>query len=86
MFLVVNPQLPVQSVQDLIALGKKPETRLSFASIGVGNTTHLAGELFVKRAGINATHVPYRGGGPAVTAVIAGEVQMMVVPSTQSIL
>ncbi|MCC6780720.1 MAG: tripartite tricarboxylate transporter substrate binding protein [Hyphomicrobiales bacterium] len=85
MFLVVNPQLPVQSVQDLIALAKKPETKLSFASIGVGNTTHLAGELFVKRAGINATHVPYRGGGPAVTAVIAGEVQMMVVPSTQSI-
>jgi tripartite-type tricarboxylate transporter receptor subunit TctC len=85
MFLVVNPQLPVRSVQELIALARKPETKLSFASIGVGNTTHLAGELFIKRAGINATHVPYRGGGPAVTAVIAGEVQMMVVPSTQSI-
>ena len=55
------------------------------ASIGIGNTTHLAGELFVKRAGINAVHVPYKSGGAAVTAVIAGEVQMMVVPSIQSI-
>jgi tripartite-type tricarboxylate transporter receptor subunit TctC len=58
---------------------------MSFASIGLGNTTHLAGELFVKRAGVDATHVPYKSGGAAVTAVIGGEVQMMVVPSTQSI-
>jgi tripartite-type tricarboxylate transporter receptor subunit TctC len=85
MFVVVNPQIKAQSVRELIALAKDPSVKLSFASIGVGNTTHLAGELFIKRAGINATHVPYRGGGPAVTAVIAGDVQMMVVPSTQSI-
>jgi tripartite-type tricarboxylate transporter receptor subunit TctC len=85
MFLVVNPKVPAQSVQELIALAKKPNANFSYASIGVGNTTHLAGELFVKRAGIDATHVPYRGGAPAVTAVIAGDVQMMVVPSTQSI-
>ncbi len=85
MFLVVNPQIPARTVQELIAYAKKPGTKLSFASIGVGNTTHLAGELFIKRAGIEALHVPYRGGGPAVTAVMSGEVQMMVVPSTQSI-
>ncbi len=85
MFLVVTPKLQVQSVKELVALAKKPETKLSYASIGVGNTTHLAGALFIKRAGIDATHVPYRGGGPAVTAVIAGDVQMMVVPATQSI-
>lgn len=84
MFLVVTPKL-VQSVKELIALAKKPDTKLSYASIGMGNTTHLAGALFIKRAGIDATHVPYRGGGPAVTAVIAGDVQMMVVPATQSI-
>jgi tripartite-type tricarboxylate transporter receptor subunit TctC len=85
MFLVVNPNIGINSVQELIAFAKKPDNKLSFASIGVGNTTHLAGELFLKRAGISATHVPYRGGGPAVSAVVAGDVQMMVVPSTQSI-
>ncbi len=85
MFLVVTPKLQIQSVKELVALAKKPETKLSYASIGVGNTTHLAGALFIKRADIDATHVPYRGGGPAVTAVIAGDVQMMVVPATQSI-
>jgi tripartite-type tricarboxylate transporter receptor subunit TctC len=85
MFLVVTPKLEVKSVKELIALAKKPETKLSYASIGVGNTTHLAGALFIKRAGLDATHVPYRGGGPAVTAVMAGDVQMMVVPATQSI-
>jgi tripartite-type tricarboxylate transporter receptor subunit TctC len=85
MFLVVNPKLPVRSVAELIVWAGQPGNNLSYASIGVGNTTHLAGELFIKRAGLSATHVPYRGGGPAVTAVIAGDVQMMVVPSTQSI-
>lgn len=85
MILVVNPSLPVQSVQDLIAYGKRPDSRLAFASIGIGNTTHLAGELFLKRAGLQATHIPYKGGGQAVAAVMSGEVQMMVVPTTQSI-
>mgnify|MGYP003351540992 CR=1 FL=1 len=84
MFLIVNPDVPAKSVKDLVDLSRKGAA-LSFASIGIGNTTHLAGELFVKRAGINAVHVPYKSGGAAVTAVIAGEVQMMVVPSTQSI-
>jgi tripartite-type tricarboxylate transporter receptor subunit TctC len=85
MFLIVNPKVPAVSVKELVALAKQPNSKMSFASIGLGNTTHLAGELFVKRAGINATHVPYKSGGAAVTAVIGGEVQMMVVPSTQSI-
>jgi tripartite-type tricarboxylate transporter receptor subunit TctC len=85
MILVVNPALPVQNVQDLIAYARRPDTRLAFASIGIGNTTHLAGELFLKRAGLQATHIPYKGGGQAVAAVMSGEVQMMVVPTTQSI-
>jgi tripartite-type tricarboxylate transporter receptor subunit TctC len=85
MVLVVNPALPVQSVRDLIAFAKRPGGPLTFASIGIGNTTHLAGELFIKRAGIQGTHVPYKGGAQAVTAVVSGEVQMMVVPATQSI-
>ena len=85
MVLVVTPTLPVHSVQDLIAYARRPDSRLAFASIGIGNTTHLAGELFLKRAGIQATHIPYKGGGAAVAAVMSGEVQMMVVPTTQSI-
>jgi len=85
MILVVNPSLPVQSVQELIAFARRPDSRLAFASIGIGNTTHLAGELFLKRAGIQATHIPYKGGGAAVAAVMSGEVQLMVVPATQSI-
>jgi tripartite-type tricarboxylate transporter receptor subunit TctC len=85
MVLVVTPSLPVQNVQELIAYGKRPDSKLAFASIGFGNTTHLAGELFLKRAGILATHIPYKGGGQAVAAVMSGEVQMMVVPLTQSI-
>jgi tripartite-type tricarboxylate transporter receptor subunit TctC len=85
MILVVNPSLPAQSVQELIAYAKRPGSRMAFASIGIGNTTHLAGELFLKRAGFQATHIPYKGGGAAVAAVMSGEVQMMVVPTTQSI-
>jgi tripartite-type tricarboxylate transporter receptor subunit TctC len=85
MFVIVNPALPIHSVRDLVAWSRQAEGRLSFASIGIGNTTHLAAELFNLRAGIKATHVPYKGGAQAVAAVMAGEVQMMVVPPTQSI-
>ncbi len=85
MFVIVNPALPIHSIRELVAWSKQPDVRLSFASIGIGNTTHLAAELFNLRAGIKATHVPYKGGAQAVAAVMAGEVQMMVVPPTQSI-
>lgn len=85
MFLFVYPLLPVNSIKELIAFAKQPGAPLSYASIGVGNTTHLAAELFLLRAGIKATHVPYKGGSQAVAAVVAGEVQMMLVAATQSI-
>jgi tripartite-type tricarboxylate transporter receptor subunit TctC len=85
MLLVINPAVKVQSVQELIAYAKKPESKMAYASIGVGNTTHLAGELFNVRTGINAVHVPYKGGSEAVTGVISGDVQMMIVPATQSL-
>ena len=84
-FLVINPALRAQSVQDFIALAKRPDSRFSYSSIGVGNTTHLAAELFNARTGIKAVHVPYKGGAAAVSAVIAGDVQMMLVPPTQSL-
>ncbi|MES2101129.1 MAG: tripartite tricarboxylate transporter substrate binding protein [Pseudomonadota bacterium] len=75
--LVANPQLPVANVAELIALAKaKPDT-LAFASVGNGSPGHLAGELFKLRTGTRMTHVPYRGGGPAVTDVMGGQVPLL---------
>ncbi|MES3014803.1 MAG: tripartite tricarboxylate transporter substrate binding protein [Pseudomonadota bacterium] len=75
--LVANLQLPVANVAELIALAKaKPDT-LAFASVGNGSPGHLAGELFKLRAGVKMTHVPYRGGGPAVTDVMGGQVPLL---------
>jgi tripartite-type tricarboxylate transporter receptor subunit TctC len=76
--LAVNPSLPAKSVKELIALAK--ERQLTFGSPGVGNVLHLIGTAFNTRAGIDMLHVPYKGAGPALTAIIAGEVQVMVVP------
>jgi tripartite-type tricarboxylate transporter receptor subunit TctC len=76
--LAVNPSLPAKSVKELIALAK--ERQLTFGSPGVGNVLHLIGTAFNTRAGINMLHVPYKGAGPALTAIISGEVQVMVVP------
>jgi len=75
--LTVPPSLPAQTVTELIALAKKPGTKLAYASPGIGNTIHIAGALFSVRAGIDMVHVPYKGGGPAVGALLGGEVQVM---------
>jgi tripartite-type tricarboxylate transporter receptor subunit TctC len=72
--LIAHPSVAAQSVKDLIALAKK--TPLRYSSPGVGNGQHLAGELLATKAGIQLLHVPYKGGGPALTAVLAGEVQL----------
>lgn len=77
--LVVNPSLPVRSVKELIALAGKPGQKLAYGSAGVGNTLHLAGALFNARAGTNMVHVPYKGAGPAITALLSGETQVMFV-------
>ncbi|MBI3068798.1 MAG: tripartite tricarboxylate transporter substrate binding protein [Betaproteobacteria bacterium] len=74
--LVVNLSLPVRSIKDLIALAKARPGRLNFGSAGIGNATHLIGALFKSMAGIDLVHVPYKGGTPALTDVIAGQVQM----------
>jgi tripartite-type tricarboxylate transporter receptor subunit TctC len=75
--LVVNPSLPVQTLKELIALARKPDSRISYGSPGVGNTIHLVGALFNARAGTNMVHVPYKGAGPAIAALLAGEIQVM---------
>ncbi len=76
--LAVNPSVAAQSVAELIALAKSKE--LKFSSPGVGNVLHLITEAFCLRAGIHMVHVPYKGSSPALTAVLAGETQVMVVP------
>jgi tripartite-type tricarboxylate transporter receptor subunit TctC len=72
--LVANNAFPAKTVKELIALAKKQQVRYSTA--GVGNGQHLAGALFAARAGIDMLHVPYKGGGPAVNAVLGNEVNL----------
>lgn len=74
--LVVNPKLPVNSLQELIAYAKERPGKLNFASSGQGSTSHLVMELIKADAKLDLVHVPYRGGSPAIQAVIAGDVQM----------
>lgn len=77
--LAVHPPLPASTVQELIALARSPGSKLSYGSPGIGNTLHLAAELFKVRTGIDMTHVPYRGAGPAITDLIGGQIQVMFV-------
>lgn len=76
MILVVHPSVPANTVQELIALAKSRPGTLNYASAGSGNPNHLAGELFNMMAGTKTTHVPYKGGGPAITDLVGGQVQM----------
>jgi tripartite-type tricarboxylate transporter receptor subunit TctC len=74
--LVVNPGVAARSVKELIALAQAKPGQLNFASSGIGNATHLAAELFRSVTHTQMTHVPYKSGGFAITAIIAGEVQL----------
>jgi tripartite-type tricarboxylate transporter receptor subunit TctC len=78
LFIAVHPSVPAQTLQDFLELARKPESRLSYSTPGVGNIWHLAMELFNVVAGTKLQHVPYKGGGPATAALAAGEVQAMV--------
>jgi tripartite-type tricarboxylate transporter receptor subunit TctC len=74
--LVVNPSLPARSVKELVALARTRPGQLNFASSGTGGPMHLCGELLKLSAGIDIVHVPYKGGGPALTDVIGGQIEM----------
>ena len=76
--LVIHPSLPVRNVRELVALAKKNPGAINFASGGSGTGGHLSGELFKTMAGIDLVHVPYRGGAPAITDLVAGQVQVMI--------
>jgi len=73
--LIVNPGLPAASVQELIALARARPGKLNYSSAGIGTPPHLIGEMFKQRLGLDVVHVPYKGGGPSVQAVVAGETQ-----------
>jgi len=77
LWLVVNPGVPVTSVQELVALAKSQPGKLTYASIGTGTTLHLAGELFKIIANVDILHVPYKGTGGAVVDLLAGRVDIM---------
>lgn len=74
--LVVHPSLPARNISELIALAKKQKDSINFANSGNGTTAHLAGELFNRMAGIKMVSVSYKGGGPAVTDLLGGSVQV----------
>ncbi len=73
----VNPAVPAQTVPEFIAYAKANPGKVSFASGGIGSSTHVSAELFKMMTGVNMTHIPYRGTAPAVTDLIAGQVQVM---------
>jgi len=81
----VNPSLPVKTIPELIAYAKANPGKLSFESAGIGTASHLAGQLFNAMTGANLQHVPYRGDGPAMVDLIAGQVQVGFATMTASI-
>ena len=74
--LVTHPAVPVATVTDLIALARSKPGQLAFASSGIGNATHLSGELFKHMAKVDMVHVPYKGGGPAMSDLVGGQVAL----------
>jgi len=79
--LVVNPAVPVKSVKELIAYAKSGKTPFNMSSAGAGSQSHLSGAYFQQAAGIQSLHVPYKGGGPSVAALVAGESQWTLIPA-----
>jgi tripartite-type tricarboxylate transporter receptor subunit TctC len=77
MVLTANAQIPVRTVKDLVELARQKPGTISYGSVGPGSASHLAGELFAAKAGINMLHVPFRGGAPALNDLVAGHVNTM---------
>ena len=83
--MAVNPSVPAKTVPEFIAYAKANPGKLSMASAGNGTSSHVSGELFKMMAGVNMVHVPYRGGAPALTDLLAGQVQVFFGPAPASI-
>lgn len=82
---VVHPGVPARTLKEFVALAKQKPGALRHGSAGVGSSNHLAAELFKKVTGIDAVHVPYKGAGPAIAAILAGEIQMNVSSTASTI-
>jgi tripartite-type tricarboxylate transporter receptor subunit TctC len=83
--MAVNPTVPAKTVPEFILYANANSGKISMASVGIGSGAHMAGELFKMMAGVNMVHVPYRGGGPALTDLLGGMVQVMFVTTVSSI-
>ena len=83
--MLVNPSVPAKSVPEFIAYAKANPGKISFASAGNGSGSHMSGELFKMMTGVDMVHVPYRGGGPALTDLLGGQLQLMFPGTTASI-
>jgi tripartite-type tricarboxylate transporter receptor subunit TctC len=83
--LAVNPSFPAKTVPELIAYAKANPGKLAMASAGIGTTPHVAGELFKMTTGVDMVHVPYRGGAPALTDLLGGQVQVVFAALSSSI-
>ena len=83
--LLVNPTLPVTTTKELLALAKADNGKLTYASSGSGSGAHMAAELLISMTGIPMTHVPYKGGGPALSDVLAGHVKVLFAPAVSSL-
>ena len=83
--MALNPSVPVKTVPEFIAYAKTHPGKLNMASAGVGTPAHVSGEMFKMMTGISMPHVPYRGGTPALTDLISGQVQVMFVAMSASI-
>jgi tripartite-type tricarboxylate transporter receptor subunit TctC len=83
--MIVHPSVPATTVPEFIAYAKSKPGKTTMASAGKGAPSHLAGELFKTMAGVDMVHVPYRGGGPAVTDLIAGQVEVMFATTVEAI-
>ena len=77
--LVINPSVPAKTVPELIAYAKANPRKLNMASPGIGSSLHVSGELFKMMTGVDMVHVPYRSGGPALTDLLGGQVQVIFV-------
>jgi tripartite-type tricarboxylate transporter receptor subunit TctC len=73
----IHPSVPAKTVAEFVAYAKQNPGKLNFGSAGTGGTIHLAGEMFKQMAGIEMTHVPYKGAGPALTDLLSGNIQVM---------
>ncbi len=76
MLLVANPKFPAKNIGELITLAKKEPDTIAYASFGNGSASHLAGALFTNQAGVKMTHIPYKGGAPAITDALGGQVPL----------